>query len=231
MRSNIKAGGIVALVAVGLLAQRAQAVITQLTSPAQVVGPSTTINFDDVTGYQPDSSYYTANTRYQPLGATFSLDTPGDIAIYPLPSFALSSPNVLAAVSGPNVTFGNAINLTLSSPVTEVGAFFGNDQDPAVFSSETLQIFDASNNLLGSVTVATNNNAIVDQFIGLSSSVPFVRARFQNDPAGEQALSTILDDVVFDTVPEPSSMAFLGLASIGLLARRRTRTAGRALDA
>ena len=109
------------------------------------------------------------------------------------------------------------LNATFSSPIYELGAFFGNDQGYG-YTATTLSIFDPDGVLLGSVVVPTNNNMSVDQFIGLRSDMAFYSARFENN--GDW-LCIILDDMTF-TVPEPATICLLGLGVIILRRRQRT---------
>lgn len=48
----------------------------------------------------------------------------------------------------------------------------------------TLEVFDAANSFLGSVSLVTNGNVHLDEFIGITSAQPFRRARIsQPNPA------------------------------------------------
>jgi hypothetical protein len=86
-------------------------------------------------------------------------------------------------------------------------------------------LFDASNNLVGSYSLAGNGNTSVDQFLGLESSAPFVRAEFTNNLT---FLSVVLDNLEFSatppSVPEPDTLALLGLGVFGVAAVRQQRT-------
>lgn len=192
-----------------------KATIVQLTSPAEFIYPTTTIDFDD------GSNLTVANTRYLDLGVEFSRDDSFDILLTNWQSsgrVTTSPPNVLATVktspTGPPWVMH--LNATFSFPILELGAFFGNDQGYG-YTATTLSIFDLHNVPLGSVAVRTNDNTSVDQFIGLRSDVPFYSARFENN--GDW-LCIILDDVAF-TVPEPATVLLLGLGGLVLLRKRR----------
>ncbi len=188
-----------------------KATIAQLTSPAEFIYPTTTIDFDD------GSNLTVANTRYLDLGIEFSRDDGYGVVLYE-EQFTTSPPNVLATVktspTGPPWVMH--LNASFSSPTFELGAFFGNDQGYG-YTATTLSIFDLHNVPSGSVTVLTNNNNRTDQFIGLRSDVPFYSARFENNGTW---LSVSLDDMIF-TVPEPATVLLLGLGGFALLRKRR----------
>jgi hypothetical protein len=63
-----------------------------------------------------------------------------------------------------------ALKFLFSSPVREVGMFFGNDDFGRIFNAR-LELFDAANVSLGSVIVRSNGNDQADQYIGVRSSV------------------------------------------------------------
>lgn len=190
------------------------ATIVQLTSPAEFIYPTTTIDFDD----GPHRTV--ANTRYLAEGVEFSRDDGFEILLDDWQGQVTTSPpNVIATVKFlPSIpTWVMHLNATFSSPIYELGAFFGNDQGYG-YTATTLSIFDPDGVLLGSVVVPTNNNMSVDQFIGLRSDMAFYSARFENN--GDW-LCIVLDDMTF-TVPEPATICLLGLGVIILRRRQRT---------
>jgi len=196
--------------------------IIQLTSPTQITGSATTINFDNV------ADGTVANTLYQGQGVLFSRDDGFAVPVYDwaaLGRTTTSPPNVIATVSGTFqghvvTTFALALNLSFNGPEFELGAFFGNDQGFGGYTQTTLSVFDINHTLLGSVSVPTNNNTSVDQFIGLQSTVPFFSARFENNGTN---LSVVLDDVKFSQVPEPPTFSFPIIGGIALLALKMRR--------
>ncbi len=118
------------------------------------------------------------------------------------------------------------LRIAFSDDRYEIGAWFGNDDFGLAFLA-ILEIFDAGNNSLGSVTVAANRNDFADQFIGLRSDTPFRFAefRYQRPQAGD--LLVYIDDLYLDPVevivPEPGSigLAMTGLGVAFALRRRR----------
>ena len=115
----------------------------------------------------------------------------------------------------------------------EVGMTFGNDQSccgSTGFFDAILSIFDGAT-LLGSVTVATNGNDLVDQFIGLGSDTTFNLVTLSYGP-GSGGLTRFINriDIGYDDVvdaPEPSTLALFatGLALLGFIGWRRRKAA------
>jgi hypothetical protein len=200
-RNSLRNGFLATLVAVLLSAGTAIAdPIMPLESPGQFSEGSTTIDFD---GF-PDLTI--VNDLYLQQGVRFTRDDGQVIFISDwaaLGRATTSPPNVVATIGLDPVPFVDHLNLVFTTPAFEVGAFFGNDQDPS-FHSITLSVYDAVDNLIGSVTVPTNANTHVDQFVGLRSEVPFVRARFQNNQPS-LTYAVVLDDVIFTPVDECSN--------------------------
>jgi hypothetical protein len=201
-----------------LLASDAMSAVVQITSPDDFLYPSTTIDFDDGIDHQA------ANTRYLSEGVEFSRDDGQNIAIENWQDsgrITTSQPNVLATVSGPiggqDVTgWTTHLNAGFVVPVYEVGAFFGNDQFFS-FDKITLSAYGENNSLLGSVSVATNFNTSVDQFIGLSSDELIHSVRFQNSGT---YLCVVIDDFQFSPVPEPATLLLFGLGGLLMLKRK-----------
>jgi hypothetical protein len=175
-----------------------QGAVTPITAPQQISN-AVTINFDD----HPDRTV--ANTLYQALGITFTRDDGQAIPLLDWSSLQRSTtspPNVLATILEPNLntTYVTHLNVLSASPLASIGAYVGNDQGATELSFVRLTAYDASNNVVGSVDVPVNNNTSVDQFVGLTSTTPFVRARFENfaaDGLPSGGYSVVIDDLMF----------------------------------
>lgn len=207
-----------------LLSTPAWGATTALSGPGDF-GPSTVIDFDAA------AHGTAANTLYSSLGVEFEYDELGspvpiiDWTVFDPPRATTSAPNVLSTEDGVNGSvFSDFLDVVFSTTVTQVGAWFGNDQGLSSASFPvTLSVFDAGDILLGSTQVLTNQNVDVDQFIGIESDDPITRARFQYTPL-TGSLSVVIDDVIFNAVPvpEPTTASLLALGLIGLGARRRS---------
>lgn len=163
------------------------------------------------------------NSAYAGQGIVFSRDDGDRVFAYnwtALGRQTVSPDMVLATIVIPGVNGAvTHLNLESSTPLTSIGAYFGNDQNDPDFTQIRLSAWDASNTLLGSVTVTANQNTSVDQFIGLRSDAPFTRVRFENlDATGSPSRynSVVIDNLTFVSVPEPSVRALFALALLGL---------------
>lgn len=192
------------------------ATINQLTSPTQISNPAVTINFDSY------PSGTVTNLLYQSQGVVFSRHDGYAIPIFDWSSLGRSTtspPNVIATISGTFQgqyvpTWSTDLELSFTQPTFALGAYFGNDQGGGGYTQTTLSVFDAQHVLLGSVVVPTNDNTSVDQFIGLTSTVPFAYAEFDNSGS---FYSVVLDDVKYGSaVPEPGSLLLMGTGILGL---------------
>jgi hypothetical protein len=133
-----------------------------------------------------------------------------------------------------NVGIGNEVGVCAIHPdpltfdiarAFEVGMLFGND-DPnfGPFFTAVLTVFDGPM-LLGSVSLLSNGNDLVDQFIGLRSDVLFDHVELQYVGIPEPTTATrLVTRVDFGTpVPEPGTVALFGLGLLLGWARRRPR--------
>ena len=110
-------------------------------------------------------------------------------------------------------------------PVTSLSLWFGND-DPFITSpgdTAILQVF-MDGVLVGQTSVLMNRNDIMDQQISFSAT-QFNRATFQFSQ--QFFLTETVDNIEFTPVPEPASVALLGIGIAGVVARLRRRKFGR----
>ncbi len=130
--------------------------------------------------------------------------------------------------SGSNIVFDNGGPLSISFlvPVTGVSGYF------TYTTQITLTAFDSSNNVIGALTSAFNNNLALsgdpgsqpNEFLSFSMLLGVSRITISGAPEGG---SFTLDDLTFETsVPEPGSIVLLltgGGFYFRLLRRRRLR--------
>lgn len=134
-------------------------------------------------------------------------------------AFQTSSGVTTSGARGALDAFANApMEGGMTIPVSGLGFWFGNDDFGAIFNA-VLSVYSGQT-LLGSVSVTSNGNDHVDQFIGLTSDSPFDRfiVTYERPQAG--VLDVFIDDLYLSPVPEPTGLALLGLGG-GMLFRRR----------
>jgi len=168
------------------------------------------------------------------LGTVVTNDFESDVRDLPEFSFDSTSQIILSSSSTSGVTSSGThvlmesrddapLNVFLNLDAQEVGFYFGNDDPGFGGFNALLNIYDATDNLLGGVSLNTNNNDYADQFLGLYSDTPFRRVEVLYTNA---SASLAIDDFSIGTasVPEPSSILLMGIGLAGLgLARRRKR--------
>ena len=115
--------------------------------------------------------------------------------------------------------------------VLEIGFFVGNDDPnniitqgaPAIFDV-SLEIFDISNISIATVSITTNGNDLIDQFLGVRSDMA-IRSAIISYASPFTFLGIAIDDFAVGhvSVAEPASLTLfaLGLAGLGFFGWRR----------
>jgi len=135
-------------------------------------------------------------------------------------------PGITRNISPPNIVniTGNAnavLRLTFAGPQARLGYGFALLGITPLPNATTVSLFDASNALVGTLSAnGLPDPAFPGGFLGLESTVPFVRA--------DLAFSMLAGAFAADNirvgpagVPEPTSLALLGIGILAATARRR----------
>lgn len=158
-------------------------------------------------------------------------------------------PSAAAAIdAGPgntnNITIANVVNvlgnngavlsMRFPSPETRMGYGYALLTPANVANATTVQLFNASNDLVGTLSVNGSPDPVfAGGFLGVKSDIPFVRANATFSTAGAafafDNLRFLFNAADVAVVPEPSSLALLatGVASLGAYCWSRRRLAAR----
>lgn len=211
---------------VWLMSTASAVTITQIHAPGDL-SDATTLNFDAFASYTDATGLFLSEgVDFIPEGNSVIIQ---DFSNTPITPSSLN--NVLVAAPAPN-DHSVSLDVIFDSPTFMVGAYLGNDQfNGTLYESERfeLEIFDVSNQSLGLVSINSNLNLAVDQYLGLESDMSFSRARFTHFSIEQNtyALSVILDDLSFRStskVPAPPSILLVGLGMLGLTVSIRKKT-------
>jgi len=171
---------------------------------------ATLITFDDG---QPNNS--AIGGFYSGLGVTFTDAMWTD-------NFGLAGTSGTQAVASISSIFqpqqANPIGASFSTLVSSV-TLRGIDVGEQGFR---LKAFDASNTLVDN-QVVLGTGAGVGAFFDLTVNGSIARIEFSQDNPGTGGDGMIFENLAFTPVPEPASMAALGLGAVALLRRRRQK--------
>src|SRR5262245_38665549 len=138
-----------------------------------------------------------------------------------------SNPNVLFIRQHNGEPFGRPQQIWFSSPMLRVGAFFATSLD----SSVTMVAYSPEGTLLESVTLAGTFDSpdFLAGHIGLEEpgGIGHVELYSRSDVIFSENYNFSIDDLRFESVPEPGTLALLVLGVVGVIASRyRARRAG-----
>jgi hypothetical protein len=162
------------------------------------------------------------STQYQPLGAVFTTigGTPQANADN-IPSYGpLASGNILAT----GVSLGSDhIEMSFVDPISGLPAATAGVGADIIFRDTgtvaTLEVFDAAMSSLGLTTTAPDLGGTDEVFLGFSA--PGIYKAVFTFAANDTFAG--IDNLIFERVPEPSSLAMIALASISLSPLRKPR--------
>lgn len=155
------------------------------------------------------------STMFSATGLTNTSNSPADIG-----NFA----SRVVGSRGDGAFGANSLDLLFNTPVARVAfdAYLAYGAIPTT-GNLIVNVFNSSNVLLGTTTITASNNA--PTFVGLFSNSPDANeiTRVSLLSATPSALGEAVDNIEVATVPEPSSLALVGLCASGFAGYRLRR--------
>ena len=182
----------------------------------------TTVAFPASATFIPQNQFANTATTYDFTGATVGSLTAGDGFLTVSGANVVSNSPGATGLSytnngGNGSVAGNAIRFDFSSAVSAVGFIAYYNNSPVLF-----EVFNSANALLDSILISPTDCGGICGFIGLqANNISYAVASLPGRP---NIHNLYADNVIYQsTVPEPATLALLGLGLLGIVASQRRK--------